>query len=156
MAFQVLPLDWGSFGLILAGIFLLILEIYVTSYGLLSITGLAAFVMGSLFLFHGESGFISVQYSVIISTLLGVAIAVGLLLWYLWNDKKKQKTVQNFFLPIGAHGTILTVGSEGDYQVKVRGEIWKATSEEKLSVSDQVSVIGVNPEKLTIKIKRDN
>ena len=71
ISFQVLPLDWGSMGLIVAGIFLLILELFVVSYGILSIAGLIAFVMGSLFLFHGEAGFISIEYPIIFSSLAG-------------------------------------------------------------------------------------
>lgn len=156
MAFQALPLDWGSLALIAVGIFLLILEIFIVSYGLLTIAGLASFIIGSLFLFHGETGFITVRYSVMFSILAGVVCAVAILVWYLWNDKKKQKHVQNFFLPIGAQGTILTRLSDFEYQIKVRGEIWKAISEERFELNDTVKVSDVDAQKLTIKIIKAN
>lgn len=155
IAFQVLPLDWGSMGLIIAGIFLLILEVFIVSYGLLSIAGLIAFTIGSLFLFKGETGYIDIQYPVILSTLAGVTTAVAGLIWYLWRDSKKQKISHDFFLPIGAKGTILSKNSPTDYQVKVRGEIWRASAEENLNINDTVAVTYVDASKLMIKVKKD-
>lgn len=154
IAFQVLPLDWGSMGLILLGICLLILEVFITSYGLLTLAGLAAFVVGSLFLFHGETGYISVEYPVMFSTLAGVAAAVGFIVWYLWNDKKKQKFSGDFFLPLGAKGSVLTRISGDQYQVKVKGEIWNAEAEENMEIGDQVEITFVDPKQLLIKIKK--
>lgn len=155
MAFQVLPLDWGSMGLILAGIFLLVLEIYVLSYGILTVSGLVAFVLGSLFLFHGESGYISVQYTVVYSSLAGICLGIGFLTWFLLNDRRKLKTTEDFFLPVGARGSVLTKLSAGEYQVKVRGEIWRAFSSEELEINDPIEVSFVDAKDLVIKIKRD-
>jgi membrane-bound serine protease (ClpP class) len=152
IAFQVLPLDWGSMGLILVGIFLLVLEIFVPSYGILGIAGGISFLTGSLFLFHGDAGFISVSYPLILSGFAGVAFALGLILWYLWRDQKKQKK-QNFFLPLGVPGTVITK-NPGSYQVKVHGGIWNAKSSEELSVGDTVSVIEADPDKLVITIEK--
>jgi membrane-bound serine protease (ClpP class) len=154
ISFQVLPLDWGAMGLILAGIFLLILEIYIVSYGILAIAGIAAFVMGSLFLFHGETGFISVQYPVIFSALAGAILAVGLIVWYLYRESKNKKHTDDFFLPVGATGYILNKISANEYQVKVRGEIWRAHSEEEFTVNQPVEVSEVNTKNLFIKIKK--
>lgn len=154
IAFQVLPLDWGSMGLIVAGIFLLVLELYVVSYGLLGLAGVSAFVMGSLFLFHGDTGFISVQYNVIFSALAGVLITSGFIVWFLWKEKQNHKGRKDFFLPIGSNGTILSKINDQEYQVKVRGEIWRAFSEEKFQINDPVHVSHVDADKLTIKIKR--
>jgi membrane-bound serine protease (ClpP class) len=154
ISFQVLPLDWGSMGLIIAGIFLLILELFIVSYGILTIAGLIAFIMGSLFLFHGESGFISIEYRVIFSSLAGVATGLGIVAWYLYRESKKRKRSEDFFLPIGAKGHILTKLSRRDYQVKVKGEIWKACSEEELAIDEQVEIIEVDTKNLLIKIKK--
>lgn len=152
ISFHVLPLDWGSFGLIGVGIILLVLEIYVTSYGVLSIGGLLSLIFGTLFLFHGDSGLISVEYEILISTLLGVVLALGIIIWYILRENKKQKTTSHFFLPIGAEGVVLKK-NEDAYQVKVNGEIWNAFSDELLSLEQSVDVIEVDPIKLTIKVK---
>lgn len=155
IAFQVLPLDWGSMGLIIAGIFLLILELYIVSYGILSVAGIIAFVMGSLFLFHGEAGFISVHYYVIISSMAGIFAAIGLVVWLLYRDRKQQRVVDNFFLPTGARGRVLTKLGPLEYQVKVKGEIWHAFSDEELNLNEPVEVVSVDTVKLRIKIKKD-
>ena len=155
ISFQVLPLNWGSMGLIVLGIALLILEVFITSYGLLSLAGIAAFVMGSLFLFDGETGLISIQYPVILSTLIGVFSAVGFLLWYLWRDSKKQKFSGDFFLPTGAIGSVLAVLPNKLYQVKVHGEIWNAYSDQSLLVGEAVIVTETDTQELKIKIQKN-
>ena len=156
ISFQVLPLDWGALGLIIIGVVLLVLEIYIVSYGLLALAGIASFVAGSLFLFHGESGFISVDYPVLISTLLGVGTAVGSIIWYLVRERKNQPKIENFFLPIGAQGTVLTKveNENSSYQIKVRGEIWRGHSPSPLSVGDVIEVTQINSEKLIAEIKK--
>lgn len=152
MAFQVLPLHWGSLGFIILGIGFLILEIFVTSYGLLTLAGLALFILGSLFLFKGEKGFISIEYPVLISTLAGVATSVGLIVWYLLREAKKQKLNPNFFLPVGLQGTIMKAqGKSG--MIKVRGELWKYQSEEEFSPGDKAEVLAAETESLILKIK---
>lgn len=153
IAFQVLPLDWGSLGLILAGIFLLILEVFIVSYGILSIAGVIAFTIGSLFLFHGETGFISIKYSVILSSLAGVATTVGFLIWYILKDQKKVSP-SSFFLPVGEKGIVMSQMSKDQYQVKVRGEIWRAHSSDLLNINDSVEVSEIDTEHLSIKVKK--
>jgi membrane-bound serine protease (ClpP class) len=156
ISFQVLPVDWGALTLILIGIILLILEVYITSYGLLAIAGIASFVAGSLFLFHGESGFIAIDYPVLISTLLGVGFALGTIIWYLIKDRKKQNKHENFFLPIGSKGIVLTLleGEGSFYQIKVRGEIWRGQSLTKLSLGDRIEVTSIDSDKLIAEIKK--
>lgn len=148
ISFHVLPLDWGAFGLIGVGIVLLILEIYITSYGILSIGGLLSLIFGTLFLFHGDSGLISIRYEVLLSTLLGVVLAIGILVWYLIRENKKIKKPSHFFLPVGVTGTVINPS-----QVKVNGEIWNAYSDEELTVDSSVTVVEVDPIKLIIKVK---
>lgn len=148
ISFHVLPLDWGAFGLIGVGIVLLVLEIYVTSYGILSIGGLLSLIFGTLFLFHGDTGLISIRYEVLFSTLLGVIVALGILVWYLVRENKKIKKPSHFFLPVGAEGIAMNSS-----QVKVNGEIWNAISEDDLSPNSPVVVTEVDPIKLVIKVK---
>lgn len=153
IAFQVLPLDWGAFALIFIGIILLIMEIYITSYGLLALSGVVAFVAGSLFLFHDEAGFISVNYKMLLSTLLGVSFAILVIVWFYFKDKRNQKIPSSFFLPIGSMGKVMKIDGPL-FQVKVKGEIWRGTSSDALLVDDDVEVTAVDSEKLIIVIKK--
>jgi membrane-bound serine protease (ClpP class) len=153
MAFQVLPLDWGAFGMMMIGLFLFIVELYVTSYGALFIGGVIFFGLGSLFLFQDHSGFISVQYSIIYSALTGVLTAIGSMFIYLWREKKKPKTEKDFFLPQNAVGVIMSKNGN-IYQVRVRGEIWNATSKDDLAINEEILVEKVDPKKLLVQIKK--
>lgn len=153
IAFQVLPLDWGAFALIFIGVILLILEVYVTSYGLLALSGVVSFVAGSLFLFHDEAGYISVNYKMLLSTLLGVSFAILVMVWFYIKDKRNQKVPSAFFLPIGSIGKVLKIDGTL-FQVKVKGEIWRATSADQIAVDDEVEVTSVDSEKLMIEIKK--
>lgn len=153
IAFQVLPLDWGALGLMLVGVVCLVLELYVTSYGLLGLAGIIAFGLGSLFLFHGEEGFISIQYPVLISTFLGILVPMIFLTWYVLKDIRKKKSSSDFFVPLHSDGVVM--GRNGThYQVKVRGEIWNASGEEDLVAGDSISVIEADNKQLILKIKK--
>jgi membrane-bound serine protease (ClpP class) len=158
ISFQVLPLDWGAFALIIFGAALLITEIFVTSYGLLAAGGIIAFAAGSLFLFHGESGFISIDYPIILSTLLGVGTGLAILVWYLVREARRHQAKSHFFLPIGARGVVLGQGATNkqEYQIKVRGVIWRGLSETELQVGDEVEVVNIEEDKLLAEIKKIN
>ncbi len=142
LAFQVLPLNWAGLGLLIAGIILLVLEIYITSYGLLALAGIGSFIAGSLFLFDTKEAWLMVNYKVLYSTLAAVGVSVGLISYYLIREDKKIDTNSNFFLPINETGAILNKLNDHTYQVKVRGEIWKATSTEQLEINDSVIITG--------------
>jgi membrane-bound serine protease (ClpP class) len=140
-------------GLILVGMFFLVLEMYVTSYGLLALAGISSFVLGSLFLFKGESGFISIDYPVLISTLAAVGACLGFFIWFLYQDSRKQHKQSNFFVPAGEKGMVVSFYQEQP-MIKVRGEIWKAISDEPLSIGDQIQVMKVDSEHLVLHIKK--
>lgn len=153
VAFQVLPLNWGAFGLLILGIGFFVLEIFVTSYGLLTLAGLSVFVLGSLFLFKGDEGFISIEYPVIFSTMAGVFTGTGLIVWYLIHDKKKQQIPKDFFLPVGDSGVVIS-GNGREVMIRVRGELWKANSNEELSPGDRVTVQRADPKYLILDVKK--
>jgi membrane-bound serine protease (ClpP class) len=141
LAFQVLPLNWVALGLLLAGIVFLVLEIYITSYGLLALAGIGSFIAGSLFLFDSKEAWLMVNYQVLYSTLAAVTASVGLLTWYLVNENKKLSKIPDFFIPLNETGTVLNRLDSDFYQIKVRGEIWKAQSTEELQANDNIQVL---------------
>src|SRR5437773_4163039 len=65
---QTLPISYAGVLLILLGIVLFVLEIKVMSYGLLSLGGLAALVLGALMLVKTDAPFLKVSLSFIIPT----------------------------------------------------------------------------------------
>lgn len=141
IAFQVLPLNFGAMSLLIAGVVLLVLEIYITSYGLLALAGLGCITAGSLFLYRHEDGWMTVQYSVIGSTLGGIVVSLGVIAWFLARHRTQK---QRFFDQSQQEGEVIRVlGIEGPshlYQVRVGGVIWKARSAVEMAVGDRVKV----------------
>lgn len=141
IAFQVLPLNFGAMALLVAGVVLLVLEIYITSYGLLALAGLGCITAGSLFLYRHEDGWMTVQYSVIVSTLGGIVVSLGVIAWFLARHRSEK---QRFFDHSQQEGEVIrALGQEGSsylYQIRVGGVIWKARSVVELSVGDRVKV----------------
>src|SRR5690606_33521358 len=68
IGFQILPLNFGALGLIILAFILLVMEIYITSYGILTLAGVASLIAGSLFLFRSDDAYLHLSHSVIFST----------------------------------------------------------------------------------------
>ncbi len=129
IAFQLLPLNLGALALIVVSFMLFVLEIYITSYGILSLGGLAALVSGSLFLFRTDDSYLAVSRGVIISSTLAIAGFFAFIALYWLRDAKKPKAFKSMFRLEGKIGTVIEVlesGAESTLvNVKVEGEIWK-------------------------------
>ena len=127
-AFQTLPINYAALGLILLGIIMFLLEIKVTSYGILSIGGVVALALGSVMLIDPESPLevVSLSWAVILPVIacatLFFVFVVGMGI-----RAQRRKTVTGVEGLIGETGTALSnLTPEG--QVRVHGEIWNATS----------------------------
>lgn len=143
IGFQVLPLNIGALALIVLAFILFVMEMYITSYGILSIGGVVALIFGSLFLYRTDDSFLALKTSIIISTVVSILAFMGVIAYALIKDARKKKP--NFFVPVDETGTVMKfLKEEGDkkvYQIKVYGEIWNATCIEELQDGDQVKVI---------------
>ncbi|MGB5872425.1 MAG: NfeD family protein, partial [Bacteroidota bacterium] len=149
---HTLPIDYAGLALIIVGIILLILEIKITSYGLLSIGGAVCLLLGSIMLISSESylEFISISWGVIIPavafTVLFFVFAVGMGI----RAQRKRPTT-------GLEGIIGEVGEvmstlNPDGQVRVRGEIWSAIcTGGKLKKGTRVVVVRVDGLHVTVE-----
>lgn len=137
-AMQTLPINYAGLLLILFAIVLFILEIKITSYGLLSVGGVISMVLGSLMLFESPEPFFKVSLSVIIpavlTTLAFFLFAVGLAL----KAQRKKPTTgpQGIVGEVGM--TIEKIDPEG--RIKIHGEIWRATCSHPLKANEKVIV----------------
>jgi membrane-bound serine protease (ClpP class) len=149
-AFQTLSVNYAGLLLILLGAILFLLEIKVTSYGLLSIGGVICLTLGSIMLFNTGNTGLRVSWSVLIPAVLvisGFFMAVAFLA--LRAHMAKPRT--------GYQGLIgeIAVAKESlapEGKVFVHGELWNATSEDIVSVGTRVEIIGV--ENLLLKVRK--
>lgn len=159
IGFQVLPINFGGMGLIILSFVLFILEAYITSYGILTLAGIASLVAGSLFLFRTDDAYIELSTSVIASVVGAIAVFIGLISYFLYWDigHKKKKKYDDYYTLVGKTGTVtseLESHEEGIhyYQIKISGEIWKAKSKHLHKIGDIVEVTGENKEKIYLEI----
>jgi membrane-bound serine protease (ClpP class) len=155
IGFQVLPLNIGAMGLIILSFILFVLEAYITSFGILTLSGLASLVFGSLFLFRTENSFIELERAVIFSVVAAVSVYVIFLGWFFIKTYKKHK---DYYSAETKEGIVLKVLEELNgvfhYQVRVHGEIWNAKSNEKLSLDDNVLVNNADEDELILTITK--
>ncbi len=144
IGFQVLPLNFGALGLIILSFVLFVMEVYITSYGILSLGGLASLISGSLFLFRTDNAYLELSNSVIFSSVGAIVLFLAFIVFVITRDHKNIGKFK-FNSPKGKSAEI--INKEEDmrdgyyfYQVKLSGEIWKAKSKELLEVGDQVTI----------------
>jgi len=140
---HVLPVNYAGLALIILSAVLFILEIYITSQGLLTIGGIVALVFGSLILFESDVPYLRVSWEVI---MLVVVLVAGFVIFLLTMGIRAQfrKRATGSEGMVGEIGTAKTnIRSDGG-TVYVHGEFWNAVSDLMIKKGSRVRVVGVN------------
>lgn len=142
-AFQVMPIDVAGFLLLILGVSLLIVEVTVPSFGVLGIGGIIAVVAGSIMVTDDLPG-VRVSYRVIIPMAIAMAIIV-LGLGRLAVGVQRLVPVTGAAAMVGRTGATLTAMTPGvTGQVRLHGEIWRASSAMPISPDTRIRVLGVS------------
>ena len=153
-AFQVLPVSYAGVLLIVFGLVLLILEIKVTSFGLLGIGGVLSMFFGSMLLMDSPLPELQVGLRLIVPVTLG-ASALILFLVGLAVRAQKLPTATGEEGMIGSVAKALTPIEPGRTgRVNTRGEIWTATADEPIQPGDTVRVTGLEGLVLAVRPER--
>jgi len=151
VSLQILPFNYAGLALLILSIILFVSEIYVTSYGLLSIGGITSFILGALLLFDTPESDVRVGFSMVI----GAASAIGLFFlyvgYYLLKAQRSSLSV-GFEGLLGEEG-VATTKIEKDGKIFIHGEYWDAESEETIGKGDKVKVIEVKGN-FRLKVKK--
>jgi len=140
-SFQILPINYVGLILILLAIGLFILEIKVQSYGILSIGGIIAMIIGSIMLIDAPIPELRPSLNFIIP------VAIGLSLIFIFL----------IVIAIQAHAKRIYTGKEGlvgeigmaqsdlkpEGKIFVHGELWKAEASEEIPKGTKVKVLEV-------------
>jgi membrane-bound serine protease (ClpP class) len=147
---SVLPVSWAGVALIFMALMLFLLEIKVTSYGLLTVGGLICFVLGSLMLFETPIPDMRVSLGVVLPTALVVAGVTGFLLSRVVRAHRKQVLTGEEGL-VGEVGK--TLGELAPYgKVLVHGEYWDARSVgEAIAAGTPVRVLSVGQRRIDVE-----
>jgi membrane-bound serine protease (ClpP class) len=153
-AFQILPVNYAGLLLILFGMSLLVLEVKLTSYGLLTTGGLASLTFGSMILMDSSVPELQLSLRLVLPVVFGVgSIAVFLARVAVVSQQRRPATgVERM---IGEVGIALTaIGSGRTGRVATHGEIWTAIATEPIAEGSQVCVASIDGLTLTVRNAR--
>ncbi len=151
VSLQTIPFNYAGLALLILSILLFVSEIYLTSYGLLTIGGITSFILGALFLFNTPESDVRVGLSVILSA----ALAIGLFFLYVgYYLIKAQRSRVSMGLEglIGKEG-VATTDIENGGKIFVHGEYWNAESDETIGKGRKVKVVEVK-DNFKLKVKK--
>jgi membrane-bound serine protease (ClpP class) len=140
-ALQTLPVNYAGILLILLAIVLFIMEMKITSYGLLSVAGVVCLLLGSLMLFEGDTPDMRLSLKVLLPTVIvvsGFFVGVATLVF----RAQLSKPATGSLGLVGEIGVVKkALAPEG--KVFVHGELWNARSKEPLDEDTKVRVVKV-------------
>ncbi len=142
-SFEVLPVNLTGLLLILLGIGMLVAEVYVTSYGILGLGGIIAFVMGSLLFIDTSRTNLVVSRNIIYGAAAGSALIILGVGYLVSRDRRSRARTgaEGLVGEIGEVREAIVPGMSG--KVFVHGEIWRAVSGEALPAGAQARVTAV-------------
>ena len=141
-AFQVLPISYAGFALMLFGLALMITEAFVPSFGIFGIGGGLAFIIGSIFLIDTSAPGYGISPALVgilgLMNLAFFAFVLGSVI-----KARKRPVVTGSSIMVGTKAFALeNFNSEG--KVKTRGEIWQARSTVPVKSEQELKIISTD------------
>jgi len=146
---QTLPINYTGLLLIGLGMVMFILEIKVTSFGMLILGGIVAMSLGALMLIDSPEEYLRIPLSTIV---LVVGTTAGLFLFVVGAAVRSvgRKPVSGREGMLGAIGMVRgRIDPTGT--VFVHGTLWSARSASPVEVGETVRVIGIEGMRLTVE-----
>jgi membrane-bound serine protease (ClpP class) len=151
---QTIPVNIAGILLILFAAVLFLLEIKITSYGLLTIGGIVSLVLGSLMLVDSPLPFLQISWEVILGATITITLFFIFAIGFAIKAFRKRPATGKEGL-VGEEGiTVDILNPTG--QIDIHGEIWRATSDMKIKKGARVIVEEVDSKHLKLKVKPVN
>ena len=139
LAFQLMPINYVGLSLILIGITFMVIEIYITSFGVIGIGGIIAFILGSIMLYDSNDPQFRVT-STLIFAMATLTAAFFFMMIVIMLRSQRHPSVSGKTALIGKKAVVISVVN-GKILVSLMGEIWNAESESTLTAGQQVIVL---------------
>jgi len=147
---QSLSANYAGVLMILLAVVLFILELKITSFGLLALGGTVALTLGSLMLFDSSASYMRVSLSIIVPTVVVVSSVFVLAIYLVVKAQRSRPTTGNEGL-LNLIGEACTeIGSQGT--VFVHGEYWNARSDSPIPKGASIRVERVDGLLLTVRL----
>lgn len=150
-SFQVLPVNLTGLLLIFLGVGMLISEAFVTSYGILGLGGVTAFVIGSLFLIDTSKTDLAVDHNIIYGAAAALTLIILGIGYIVARERRNRATTgaEGIVGEVGEVREAIAPGAPG--KVFVHGEIWRAISADALSPGARARVKSINGLELQVQ-----
>jgi len=148
---QVLPINYAGLALIAVALILFILEVKITSYGMLTLGGIVSLVLGTLIMFQATPKAFGISWPVIISVLVVVIALFVLIIWLAVRTHVRKPST-------GQKGMIGLVGEarsdlDPEGSIYVRGEYWTGVAVAgKIKKGTKVKVVAMDG--MTLKVEK--
>ncbi len=142
-AFQSLPVNYAGALLIILALVLFILEVKVTSYGMLTVGGILALALGSLMLIDSSVPYLQISRAVITAT---VVMFAGFFLFCMVFIVRVQrsKAASGLEAMIGEQGQAVTAVHRAG-RVFIHGEYWDAVADAPVKAGQVIEVVAMAP-----------
>lgn len=152
-AFQILPVNYAGLLLMLFGLLLLMLEVKITSYGLLTAGGLASLLFGSMILMDSSVPELQLRLRLVLPIVFGLASIVVFLVRLAVASQRRQPVtgVAGMIGELGYALTSIEPGRAG--RVATHGEIWRAIAREPIAKGDRLRITDVDG--LTVTVRKE-
>lgn len=140
MALSLMPLNFAGVALLVGGLVMLGIEAFTPGFGVLGLGGIAAFIVGGLFLFDPAGA--DIDFAVGWPVLLAAAVTNALLIVGIAGmalRTRRRPVVTGAEEMIGLEGEVVE-WRDGRGRVRVHGEIWSARAERPAEPGTRVRV----------------
>jgi membrane-bound serine protease (ClpP class) len=148
-ASQIIPVSGAGVLLVVLAVALFVAEVKVASYGLLTVAGLVAMILGAMMLVDSELPELRVDpWSLLPVILVFAAFTIALVRLVLQSQRRRARTGSEGLLGQGgrAEGELAPEG-----WVVVQGERWRARASERVAAGESVVVEAVEGLQLRVR-----
>jgi membrane-bound serine protease (ClpP class) len=153
-ALQMLAVNYAGLALLLLGMALLGAEIVLSTFGVLGIGGVVAFVAGAILLFDRDVPGFGVPLT-LVGALAASSAAVVLLTGSLALRARRRPVVSGREQLAGARGEVVQVGG-GEAWAQIFGERWRVRSDQPLVPGQRVRVLSLRGLTLEVQIEDES
>jgi membrane-bound serine protease (ClpP class) len=150
-ASQILPVSGAGILLILLAILLFAAEVKIHSYGLLTVGGITAMILGAMMLVDSDVAALRPHLGVLLSAAIGVALWAMLLVRLVVAAQRRRPTT-GVSAMVGQVGTADTA-LEPEGWIRVFGERWRAIADVSVAPGESVRVTAVDG--LTLRVRKE-
>ncbi len=137
---QVMPISWGAVSLIAIAFLMFLLEIKITSFGMLTLGGLVLLILGGMMLTDTPLGEWQVSRSFLFTFVLVIGVIVGMVLYLVirTHRRKPMTGTEGMVGQLGWAESNLTENEMG--WVFVDGSLWQARSSVPIQKGQRIRV----------------